>query len=69
MSEIVWVNPVKGDAFDADTLTMIESVRSVRRAWHAREFIADPKGSLTPRSSRLSGPWSMMVPRWSCCPS
>ncbi|HEY4277201.1 MAG TPA: aspartate/glutamate racemase family protein [Conexibacter sp.] len=28
MSEIVWVNPVQGDAFDGDTLAVIDAVRA-----------------------------------------
>jgi allantoin racemase len=42
MSEIVWVNPVKGDAFDADTLTMIESVRSPHHTLRLRHLEEGP---------------------------
>jgi allantoin racemase len=42
MSEIVWVNPVEGGAFDADTVTMIDTVRSPQHRLRLRHLEAGP---------------------------
>jgi allantoin racemase len=42
MSEIVWVNPVQGGAFDADVATLIESVRAPQHSPRIRHLEAGP---------------------------
>lgn len=42
MSEIVWVNPVRGDAFDADTLAVIDAVRAPHHVPRIRHLEVGP---------------------------